>query len=120
MLKFYHFVSFFCHTQSIIFPSILVGFYVNYYSNIRTPGIITIYKTDKHKQVRILQDNTFLKTKIQRYTIPEKEFFKFTTSEGIELNGYIIKPVDFDQFISVIKSINDFWFSIVKLPKHSD
>lgn len=31
-------------------------------------------------------------------------------------NAYITKPVDFNQFIDVIKSIEDFWLSIVKLP----
>ncbi len=31
-------------------------------------------------------------------------------------NCYITKPVDFDQFINVIKSIEDFWLNIVKLP----
>lgn len=31
-------------------------------------------------------------------------------------NCYITKPVDFDQFVSIIKSIEDFWFTIVKLP----
>ncbi|MFL5753622.1 MAG: response regulator [Bacteroidia bacterium] len=32
-------------------------------------------------------------------------------------NCYITKPVDFTQFISVIKSIENFWLTIVKLPK---
>ncbi|MBA3924020.1 MAG: response regulator [Nostocaceae cyanobacterium] len=31
-------------------------------------------------------------------------------------NCYITKPVDFDQFVSIIQSIEDFWFTIVKLP----
>ena len=31
-------------------------------------------------------------------------------------NCYITKPVDFNQFINVIKSIENFWLSIVKLP----
>jgi chemotaxis family two-component system response regulator Rcp1 len=31
-------------------------------------------------------------------------------------NCYITKPIDFDQFIDVIKSIEDFWLTIVKLP----
>lgn len=31
-------------------------------------------------------------------------------------NCYITKPVDFDQFIKVVKSIEDFWLSLVKLP----
>ena len=29
---------------------------------------------------------------------------------------YITKPVDFEQFIKVVKKIEDFWFTIVKLP----
>jgi chemotaxis family two-component system response regulator Rcp1 len=31
-------------------------------------------------------------------------------------NCYITKPVDWDQFITVVKSINDFWLTIVRLP----
>jgi len=31
-------------------------------------------------------------------------------------NCYITKPVDFDQFINVVKSIEDFWLNVVKLP----
>ena len=31
-------------------------------------------------------------------------------------NCYIIKPVDLNKFLEVIKSIEDFWFAIVKLP----
>jgi CheY-like chemotaxis protein len=32
------------------------------------------------------------------------------------VNCYVTKPVDLDQFIGVVKSIESFWFSIVKLP----
>ena len=31
-------------------------------------------------------------------------------------NSYITKPIDLDQFINVIRSIEDFWLTIVKLP----
>ncbi|MFH1146581.1 MAG: response regulator [Pseudomonadota bacterium] len=31
-------------------------------------------------------------------------------------NCYITKPVDFDQFSRVVRTIKDFWFTIVKLP----
>lgn len=34
----------------------------------------------------------------------------------LHANCYVTKPVDFDQFITVVKSIEDFWFTIVKLP----
>jgi len=37
-------------------------------------------------------------------------------SYDLNANCYITKPVDLDQFISVVKSINEFWLSIVKLP----
>jgi CheY-like chemotaxis protein len=33
-------------------------------------------------------------------------------------NCYITKPVDFKQFMGVVKSIEDFWLTVVKLPKH--
>ena len=31
-------------------------------------------------------------------------------------NGYIVKPVDLEQFFTIIKSLKQFWMSIVKLP----
>jgi CheY-like chemotaxis protein len=34
----------------------------------------------------------------------------------LHANCYISKPVDLDQFIHVVRSIEDFWFTIVKLP----
>ena len=33
-------------------------------------------------------------------------------------NCYVTKPVDLDQFIRVVQSIEDFWLTIVKLPRH--
>jgi len=34
----------------------------------------------------------------------------------LHANCYITKPVDLDQFVTVVRSIEDFWLSIVKLP----
>ena len=34
----------------------------------------------------------------------------------LHANCYVTKPVDLDQFIRVVESIADFWFTIVKLP----
>ncbi|MFT5467541.1 MAG: chemotaxis family two-component system response regulator Rcp1 [Verrucomicrobiales bacterium] len=33
---------------------------------------------------------------------------------------YITKPVDFEQFIKVVHSFEDFWFAVVKLPPKDD
>ena len=37
-------------------------------------------------------------------------------SYALHANCYITKPVDLDQFITVVKSIEEFWFTIVTLP----
>jgi chemotaxis family two-component system response regulator Rcp1 len=37
-------------------------------------------------------------------------------SYDLHANCYITKPVDLDQFINVVKSVEEFWFTIVKLP----
>jgi len=34
----------------------------------------------------------------------------------LRANAYITKPVDLDQFLTVVRSIEDFWLTIVKLP----
>jgi two-component system, chemotaxis family, response regulator Rcp1 len=34
----------------------------------------------------------------------------------LHANCYITKPVNLDRFIAVVKSIEDFWFTIVRLP----
>ncbi|HEX2967679.1 MAG TPA: response regulator [Bacteroidales bacterium] len=38
----------------------------------------------------------------------------------LHANCYITKSIDLNEFIKVIKSIEDFWFSIVKLPPKND
>lgn len=35
---------------------------------------------------------------------------------GLNANCYITKPVDFDHFIKIVQSIEDFWLTVVKLP----
>jgi two-component system, chemotaxis family, response regulator Rcp1 len=37
-------------------------------------------------------------------------------SYELQANCYITKPVDLEQFITVVKAIEDFWFTIVTLP----
>jgi CheY-like chemotaxis protein len=37
---------------------------------------------------------------------------------NLHANCYIRKPLDLDRFIEVVKSINEFWLTIVRLPTH--
>lgn len=41
-------------------------------------------------------------------------------SYRLHANCYITKPVDLDQFIRVVQSIEDFWFAVVRLPRNED
>jgi two-component system response regulator len=36
---------------------------------------------------------------------------------GLHANCYITKPVDFEQFAGVVRAIENFWFTVVSLPK---
>lgn len=71
------------------------NYYVNYFSNSKTPNLITVHE-NKGTQLRVLQDNTVLKNTIKVLEVPQKEFFSFKTSEGVELNGFMIKPAGFN------------------------
>lgn len=44
----------------------------------------------------------------------EEDVFK---AYGLHANCYVSKPVDFEQFASAVKAIENFWFTVVSLPK---
>ena len=71
-------------------------YYIDFYSNANTPSYITL-NTSKAKEIRVLQDNKRVVELMKSYNFVEKEFFKFNTSEKIELNGWTIKPANFDE-----------------------
>ncbi len=71
------------------------NYYLNYYTNVSTPLMVTLHDW-KGKKIRVLESNEPLKQLLTEYAIPGKEFFNFTTSEGVSLNGWIIKPGGFD------------------------
>ena len=71
------------------------NYYINYFSSSKTPTLITLHD-NKGTQIRVLQDNTVLNNTMKVLALPQKEFFTFTTAQGVELNGYMIKPEGFD------------------------
>ncbi len=71
-------------------------YFVNTWSSVDNVPVISVYEADGQK-VRVIEDNNELTDKLSDYKIPQKEFFEFETSEGIQLNGYMVKPLDFDE-----------------------
>lgn len=71
-------------------------YFINEYTNLSTPKLTGLFD-DKGEQIRVLEDNKALRSKLAEYEISPKSFFSFKTSEGIELNGWMIKPANFDE-----------------------
>ncbi len=70
-------------------------YYINYFSSKQQPTLVSLHNA-KGKLIRILEDNKDLQKRMQEYQLPTREFFTFTTSEGVELNAWMMKPVNFD------------------------
>jgi dipeptidyl-peptidase-4 len=70
-------------------------YYINYFSNIYIPNTVTLHD-QSGKLIRTLEDNSALKNLLKEYTISQRELFSFKTSEGVELNGWMLKPANFD------------------------
>ncbi|RLD55850.1 MAG: S9 family peptidase [Bacteroidetes bacterium] len=71
------------------------NYYINTFSDASTPTNVTV-NSSKGKMIRVLKDNSYLLDTLKNYTYSSREFFSFTTTEGINLNGWMIKPYDFD------------------------
>ncbi len=71
-------------------------YFINEHTDANTPVYITLHDS-KGKLIRVLEENTELKETIKDYGFSKKEFFKFTTSENVVLNAWMIKPLDFDE-----------------------
>lgn len=60
-----------------------------------TPPTYTL-RNDKGKVLKTLQDNAALKQKIDGMNLAKIEFFQFQTQDGVDLNGIMVKPADFN------------------------
>ncbi len=49
-----------------------------------------------------------------------REMDDIVKTYDLHANCYVTKPIDFEQFIMMMKSITDFWLSIVKLPSEEN
>lgn len=80
--------------NSAIFSSSF-KYFINTWSNIDNPNVYTL-NSNTGKVLATLIDNKELKTKMAGYELGTRELFSFTTSEGVKLNGWMIKPAGFD------------------------
>ncbi|MCR5851301.1 MAG: S9 family peptidase [Bacteroidaceae bacterium] len=81
-------------TNSAIFST---GFryYMNTWSDINTPSVTTLCEASG-KTIKTLEDNAELRQKLAGVRLGERKFFTFTTADGIQLNGFMVLPADFN------------------------
>lgn len=90
------------------------------YEEAPTPDLVlldlNLPKIDGREVLRIIKSDDDLKT-IPVVVLSTSENDKdIISSYQNYASCYITKPIDFDQFITVIKELQNFWVSIVKLP----
>lgn len=71
------------------------AYFVNNWSDRNTPYVYTT-RNNGGKVIATNVDNAELKEKTKKYGWSPKETFSFTTSEGVKLDGWMVKPADFN------------------------
>ena len=93
------------------------------YQNEETPDVILLdlnlpKKDGREVLLEIKSDPNFKTIPVIILTISsdERDILK---SYSHYANCYITKPIDFNEFINVVKTIENFWFTIVKIPNQT-
>ena len=71
-------------------------FFINKYSSATQATIYSLNESKSGKEVKVIENNDALMTKLKGYNLPSKEFFVLKTEKGHNLNAWMIKPKDFD------------------------
>ncbi len=71
-------------------------YYIDSYSNVNKPAEVAL-KDMKGKLIEKFSDDSRVLSYLDSHVYAPKEMFSFTTSDGQKLDGYLIKPVDFNE-----------------------
>ncbi len=67
------------------------------WSDFETPPTTDLVSLPEHKTQRILVENKRLKSSIDKLYKPKNEFFRVEIGDGVKLDGWMMKPYNFDQ-----------------------
>ena len=70
-------------------------YFINTWSDVHTPATYTLHDS-RGRQLATLIDNKALQQKLAQYDLGTIELFQFTTSENVTLNGWLVKPRNFN------------------------
>lgn len=90
------------------------------YTNVLTPDIIlldiNLPKIDGKEVLHVMKNDLLLKSIPVIMLTTSSADSDVQESYANHANSYVIKPVDLNKFMEVIRSIEEYWISIVKLP----
>ena len=69
---------------------------IHTFSTVDEPATIELVGLPKHKTLRVLQDNAELRKNLAELKRRPTEFFRVPNNSGLPLDGWMIKPFDFD------------------------
>ncbi len=81
-------------TNNVQFSS-TYDYYVLNHSDLNNPSTYSVYNFEG-KEIRKIEENLAIQVLKKEYNIQESEFFNFKTSQNVNLNGWMIKPPNFD------------------------
>ena len=71
-------------------------YFLNNHSSAGVPAVVSLRDGATGKLVKTLEDNAKLRQTLTQYNLGKLEFLTFKTSEGVELNAWMMKPANFD------------------------
>jgi len=98
-------------------------YFVESFSTANTPPVFTLFD-HTGKEIRVIEDNGHVRELQTTHQVQPVEFFTVTTEEGVDLNGYMIKPAGFDEntkyplFMTLYggpgsQSVTDSWMGVM-------
>ncbi len=69
---------------------------IHTYSNFGDPPVIDLVRLPDHSRVRVLENNDRLRENVEALRRGSHEFFRVALGDTLELDGWLIKPSDFD------------------------
>lgn len=116
-----------CNQIHTVFDGIQALAFLNQdgkYANVPSPDLILLDLNLPKKDGREVLASIKANEKIRHIPVviltTSKSEEDIVKSYELHANCFVTKPVDLDQFLEVVKSIGDFWLTIVKLPTGGD
>lgn len=106
-------------------------YYIRTFSSVKQATTYTLNEAKSGKELKTIENNAALSSKLKEYNLPTKEFFVLKTEKGNELNTWMIKPKNFDaskkypvfmtqysgpgsqQVANKWNSIDDYWYMML-------